>query len=92
MVLYFFLFKIVKNYNFVTKSQLQEDREIVECCRKCIGFREKLTGDENEVLCQVLITLNTNTEREEKIRVIIPHNRSQLTDFNSQLRVTGPLL
>ena len=41
--------QIVKNYNFVTQSQLKEDQEIVKFCRKCISYREKLTGDENEV-------------------------------------------
>ncbi len=33
----------------MTQGQLKEDQEIVEFCRKCISYREQLTGDENEV-------------------------------------------
>ncbi|XP_028414822.1 telomerase protein component 1-like isoform X3 [Dendronephthya gigantea] len=45
--------EIVKNYNFVTKNQLKEDQEIVRFCEKCISYREKLSGDENEVTVKI---------------------------------------
>ena len=44
-----FYFKVVKNYNFVTMDQLEEDEETVEYCRTSLAFRKQLVGDEHEV-------------------------------------------
>ncbi|CAB3986857.1 Hypothetical predicted protein [Paramuricea clavata] len=60
--------EIVKNYNFVTQSQLKEDREIVEFCHKCISYREKLSGDENEFKCAM-------------VRLLIAHHLSIVADL-----------
>lgn len=56
---FLFLAQIVKNYNFVTQGQLKEDQEIVQFCKKCIGYREKLTGDENEVKWVFLLSFGS---------------------------------
>ena len=41
--------EVVKNHNFVTMDQLEEDREVVEMCRKSAEYRKQLFGDEHEV-------------------------------------------
>ena len=41
--------EVVKNHNFVTMDQLEEDREVVEMCRKSAEYRKQLVGDEHEV-------------------------------------------
>eukprot|EP00794_Sanderia_malayensis_P017020 gene17020-18734_t len=40
--------EVVKNYNFVTVAQLDEDKEVVEYCRKSLEARKQLQGDEHE--------------------------------------------
>ena len=42
-------FQVVKNYNFVTMDQLEQDREIVEFCKKSLSYRKQLSGEEHEV-------------------------------------------
>ena len=41
--------KVVKNHNFVTASQIDEDKEVVEMAEKSIKYRDQLQGDEHEV-------------------------------------------
>ena len=36
----------MKNYNFVTHDQLEQDKEIVEFCRKSLSYRKQLSGEE----------------------------------------------
>ena len=43
-------FQVVKNHNFVTMSQLEEDKEVVEYCRKSFEYRKQLTGEQHEVI------------------------------------------
>ena len=40
---------MVKNHNFVTASQIDEDKEVVEMAEKSIKYRDQLQGDEHEV-------------------------------------------
>lgn len=40
--------EVVKNFNFVTMDQLEQDREIVEFCKKSLSFRKQLSGEEHE--------------------------------------------
>jgi len=40
--------EVVKNHNFVTMDQLEEDKEVVEMCRKSAEYRKLLSGDEHE--------------------------------------------
>lgn len=40
--------EVVKNHNFVTMDQLEEDKEVVEMCRKSQEYRKQLVGDEHE--------------------------------------------
>ncbi|XP_057298417.1 TPR repeat-containing protein DDB_G0287407-like isoform X1 [Hydractinia symbiolongicarpus] len=40
--------EVVKNYNFVTMSQLEEDEEVVELCRKSHDYRKELQGEDHE--------------------------------------------
>ncbi|XP_048581022.1 TPR repeat-containing protein DDB_G0287407 isoform X2 [Nematostella vectensis] len=40
--------EIVKNHNFVTMSQLEEDKEIVQIGNKSLSYRNKLQGEEHE--------------------------------------------
>ena len=47
-----FYFQVVKNYNFVTMDQLEQDREIVEFCKKSLSYRKQLSGEEHEVQYQ----------------------------------------
>lgn len=42
-------FKVVKNHNFVTMSQLEDDKEVVALCRKSIKYRKALSGEKHEV-------------------------------------------
>ncbi|XP_015749872.1 PREDICTED: uncharacterized protein LOC107329716 [Acropora digitifera] len=42
--------EVVKNYNFVTMDQLEQDQEIVEFCKKSLSYRKQLSGEEHEVL------------------------------------------
>ena len=41
--------QVVKNHNFVTMDQMEEDKEIVEFCRKSLTYRKQLEGEEHEV-------------------------------------------
>ena len=43
----------MKNYNFVTRDQLEEDKEVVDYCQKSLQYRKQLNGDENEVMNDV---------------------------------------
>lgn len=40
--------EVVKNYNFVTMDQLEQDQEIVEFCKKSLSYRKQLSGEEHE--------------------------------------------
>lgn len=40
---------MVKNHNFVTANQIDEDKEVVEMAEKSIKYRHQLQGDEHEV-------------------------------------------
>ncbi|XP_065072260.1 uncharacterized protein LOC135696706 [Rhopilema esculentum] len=40
--------EVVKNYNFVTRDQLEEDKEVVEFCMKSLEYRKKMRGEEHE--------------------------------------------
>jgi len=48
-ILIVLLFQIVKNHNFVTMDQLEEDKEIVELANKSLSYRNQLQGEEHEV-------------------------------------------
>ena len=56
--------EVVKNHNFVTMDQLEEDKEVVEMCRKSAEYRKLLSGDEHEVcgivVCDILMRLTPN--------------------------------
>jgi len=74
--------EVVKNHNFVTMDQLQEDKDVVEICRKSQEYRKQLSGEEHEfkmallniVLCHHLSIiadlLNDNNPRQEAFSVI----------------------
>ena len=49
MLKFALLFQVVKNYNFVTRDQLEEDKEVVEFCMKSLEYRKKMRGEEHEV-------------------------------------------
>ena len=40
----------MKNHNFVTAGQIEEDKEVVEMAEKSIKYRDQLQGDEHEVI------------------------------------------
>jgi len=40
--------EVVKNYNFVTRDQLEEDKEVVDFCQKSLEYRNRLVGEEHE--------------------------------------------
>jgi len=42
-------FQVVKNHNFVTANQIDEDKEVVDMCNKSIRYRQNLPGEEHEV-------------------------------------------
>ncbi|KXJ08695.1 hypothetical protein AC249_AIPGENE19769 [Exaiptasia diaphana] len=51
--------EIVKNHNFVTMDQLEEDQETVALAKKSLSYRDKLEGEEHELkkaLIGILIT------------------------------------
>lgn len=53
-----FYFQVVKNFNFVTMDQLEQDKEIVEFCKKSLSYRKKLSGEEHEVCNQTFFFYN----------------------------------
>lgn len=39
----------MKNHNFITMDQLEDDKEIVEIAKKSLSYRNQLEGEEHEV-------------------------------------------
>ena len=54
--------QVVKNYNFVTMDQLEQDKEVVDYCNKSLDYRRQLTGEEHEVgfLCCIFLHVIRN--------------------------------
>ena len=44
------LMQVVKNFNFITMDTLDDHKDAIEFCQKCLEVRKTLTGDENEVI------------------------------------------
>ena len=42
--------QVVKNFNFITMDTLDDHKDAIEFCQKCLEVRKTLTGDKNEVL------------------------------------------
>ena len=40
---------MAKNINFVSSDQIQDDKEVVEYCKKSLKFRKQLFGEEHQV-------------------------------------------
>ncbi|XP_066925783.1 telomerase protein component 1-like isoform X2 [Clytia hemisphaerica] len=67
--------EVVKNHNFVTASQIDEDKEVVAMAYKSVKYRDQLSGDDNEfklaliriLLCHHLSIL-ADLERKEDLR------------------------
>ncbi|XP_074616453.1 TPR repeat-containing protein DDB_G0287407-like [Acropora palmata] len=62
--------EVVKNYNFVTMDQLEQDQEIVEFCKKSLSYRKQLSGEEHE-------------HKTAMIDILIAHHLSIVADLES---------
>ncbi|XP_073234620.1 TPR repeat-containing protein DDB_G0287407-like isoform X1 [Porites lutea] len=63
--------EVVKNYNFVTMDQLEQDREIVEFCKKSLSYRKQLSGEEHE-------------HKTAMIDILIAHHLSIVADLEQE--------
>lgn len=63
--------EVVKNYNFVTMDQLEQDKEIVEFCKKSLSYRKQLSGEEHE-------------HKTAMIDILIAHHLSIVADLEQE--------
>lgn len=63
--------EVVKNFNFVTMDQLEQDKEIVEFCKKSLSYRKQLSGEEHE-------------HKTAMIDILIAHHLSIVADLEQQ--------